>query len=119
MSTDFTPDIFDAAALRRNFGDDVAFVGRLLAKFEMRYPAQLDAMVEALSRGEGIPAAEAAHRLAGETSVFYAIAARQMALSVEDLARASQLPEARAATDALRHELGRLVEALRGFPRVV
>ena len=110
---DVPSDILDLAALRRNFGDDLAFAGRLAVKFEGRYPAQLSAVREALRRGEGTAAGEAAHRLAGETSVFYAVAARQAALAVEDLARAGQLAEATAACDRLDAELRQLATTLR------
>jgi HPt (histidine-containing phosphotransfer) domain-containing protein len=110
---DLTPDILDLAALRRNFGDDLAFAARLAAKFETRYPDQLDAVREAITRGDGTAAGEAAHRLAGEASVFYAVAARQAALHVEDLARAGDLTGAAAARESLRTELDRLAAPLR------
>jgi HPt (histidine-containing phosphotransfer) domain-containing protein len=109
---DVPSDILDLAALRRNFGEDLAFAGRLAVKFEGRYPEQLAAVRDALARGEGTPAGEAAHRLAGETSVFYAVAARQAALAVEDLARAGQLAEAAAACVRLDSELRRLATTL-------
>ena len=109
---DVSDDILDLAALRRNFGEDLAFAGRLAVKFEGRYPAQLTAVRETLARGEATAAGEAAHRLAGETSVFYAVAARQAALAVEDLARAGQLAEAMAACDRLEAELRRLAATL-------
>jgi HPt (histidine-containing phosphotransfer) domain-containing protein len=109
---DVSADILDLAALRRNFGEDLAFAGRLAVKFEGRYPGQLTAVRDALARGEGTVAGEAAHRLAGETSVFYATAARQAALAVEDLARAGQLVEATAACDRLEAELRRLSTTL-------
>jgi HPt (histidine-containing phosphotransfer) domain-containing protein len=109
---DVSPDILDFAALQRNFGDDLAFAGRLAVKFEGRYPGQFATVREALARGEGTAAGEAAHRLAGETSVFYAVAARQAALAVEDLARAGQLAEATAACDRLDAELRRLATTL-------
>jgi HPt (histidine-containing phosphotransfer) domain-containing protein len=108
-----SPDILDLPALRRNFAEDISFVGRLLAKFESRYPAQLQSVRDPLARGDGAAAAEAAHRIAGETSVFYAVAARQAALRVEDLARAGQLAEASAACDVLAREIDRLASALR------
>ena len=107
------PDVLDLAALRRNFGDDLAFAGRLAAKFEGRYPGQVDVVGEALARGDGVAAAEAAHRLAGETSVFYSIAARQAALRVEDLARAGDVAGASLACGVLRTELDRLARSLR------
>jgi HPt (histidine-containing phosphotransfer) domain-containing protein len=110
---DVPSDILDLAALRRNFGEDLAFAGRLAVKFEGRYPGQLTAVREALARGEGTAAGEAAHRLAGETSVFYAVTARQAALAVEDLARAGQLAEATAGCDRLDAELRRLAATLR------
>ena len=106
-------DVLDLAALRRNFGDDLAFAGRLAAKFEGRYPGQLATIAEALTGGNAAEAAESAHRLAGETSVFYSIAARQAALRVEDLARAGDLPGAANACDVLRTELDRLARSLR------
>ena len=106
------PVILDLAALRRNFGEDLAFAGRLAVKFEGRYPGQLAAVRETLARGEGTAAGEAAHRLAGETSVFYAVAARQAALAVEDFARAGELAEAAAACDRLDAELRRLAKTL-------
>lgn len=109
---DMPSDILDLAALRRNFGDDLAFAGRLAVKFEGRYPGQLSVVREMLARGEGTAAGEAAHRLAGETSVFYAVAARQAALAVEDLARAGQIAEAAAACDRLDVELHRLATSL-------
>lgn len=109
-------DILDLAALRRNFADDLPFVGRLLIKFESRYPGQLAAVREAVRRGDATAAAEAAHRIAGETSVFYATAARRAALEVEDLARAGQLAEAGAACEILDRELQRLVVAVRHLP---
>jgi len=107
------PDVLDLAALRRNFGEDLAFAGRLAAKFEGRYPGQLAAIAGALARGDAAAAAESAHRLAGETSVFYALAARQAALHVEDLARAGDLPGAVEACATLREELERLMHSLR------
>jgi HPt (histidine-containing phosphotransfer) domain-containing protein len=110
---DVSTDILDVAALRRNFGEDLAFAGRLAVKFEGRYPGQLATVRESLARGEGTAAGEAAHRLAGETSVFYAVAARQAALAVEDLARAGQIAEATAACDRLDAELRRLAATLR------
>lgn len=113
MSTDPSPDVLDLAALRRNFADDMAFVARLLTKFEGRYPAQLQSVRDALARGDGTGAAEAAHRLAGETSVFYAVAARRAALAIEDLARAGDLTGAASACDGLARELGQLASALR------
>jgi HPt (histidine-containing phosphotransfer) domain-containing protein len=94
--TDVSSDILDLAALRRNFGDDMAFAARLAAKFEGRYPGQLATVRGAITRGDGTAAGDAAHRLAGETSVFYALAARQAALRVEDLARAGDLAGAAA-----------------------
>jgi HPt (histidine-containing phosphotransfer) domain-containing protein len=106
------PNILDLAALRRNFGDDLAFAGRLAVKFEGRFPGQLTLVREALARREGMAAGEAAHRLAGETSVFYAVAARQAALTVEDLARAGRFDEANAACDRLDAELRRLASRL-------
>jgi HPt (histidine-containing phosphotransfer) domain-containing protein len=109
---DVQSDILDLAALRRNFGEDLAFAGRLAVKFEGRYPAQLAAVRETLAHGDGTAAGEAAHRLAGETSVFYAVAARQAALAVEDFARAGQLAEATAACERLDDELRRLATAL-------
>jgi HPt (histidine-containing phosphotransfer) domain-containing protein len=112
---DGTTEILDLAALRRNFADDMGFVGRLLAKFETRYPNQLQAVRDALSRGDGAAAGDAAHRVAGEASVFYATAARQAALRVEDLARAGRLAEAAGACDVLGAELDRLKSALRGL----
>ena len=115
MPSDPSADILDLPALKRNFADDMGFVVRLLTKFEGRYPAQLQAVREALSRGDGTAAGEAAHRIAGETSVFYATAARQAALRIEDLARAGQIAEATAACDALAAELDRLASTLRGL----
>jgi HPt (histidine-containing phosphotransfer) domain-containing protein len=109
---DVSSDILDLAALRRNFGEDLAFAGRLATKFQGRYPAQLAAVRDALARGEGPTAGEAAHRLAGETSVFYAVAARQAALAVEDLARAGQINDAIAACNRLDAELKRLAATL-------
>ena len=110
MSAD--DDVLDLAALKRNFADDLAFAGRLAVKFEGRYAGLLAAVTDALARGDGTAAAEAAHRLAGETSVFYAVAARLAALNIEDLARAGDLPGATAACDTLRLELRRLVDEL-------
>jgi HPt (histidine-containing phosphotransfer) domain-containing protein len=107
------PQVLDLAALRRNFGEDLEFAGRLVTKFEGRYPAQLAAIRDALSRSDGSVAAETAHRLAGETSVFYSVAARQTALHVEDLARAGDLAGAAAACDVLGDELERLIRSLR------
>jgi HPt (histidine-containing phosphotransfer) domain-containing protein len=112
---DAPPDILDLPALKRNFADDMAFVARLLVKFESRYPDQLQAVRDALARGDGTAAGEAAHRLAGETSVFYATAARQAALHVEDLARGGHIGEASGACEALHEELGRLAATLRGL----
>jgi HPt (histidine-containing phosphotransfer) domain-containing protein len=111
-----SPDILDLPALKRNFAGDMAFVGRLLTKFQGRYPGQVQAVRDALARNDGPAAAEAAHRVAGETSVFYAVAARQTALRVEDLARAGQLAEAAAACDSLVAELDRLASTLRAVP---
>ena len=93
----------------------MSFVGRLLTKFEGRYPGQVQAVRDALARNDGNAAAEAAHRVAGETSVFYAVSARHTALRVEDLARAGQLIEAAAGCDALVMELDRLASTLRGL----
>ena len=115
MSDSPQSDILDLPALKRNFADDMGFVVRLLTKFEGRYPAQLHAVREALARSDGTAAGEAAHRIAGETSVFYATAARQAALRIEDLARAGQIPEATAACDTLAAELDRLASTLRGL----
>jgi HPt (histidine-containing phosphotransfer) domain-containing protein len=115
MSTDLSPDILDLPALKRNFAGDMSFVGRLLTKFQGRYPGQVQTVQEALTRGDSTAAAEAAHRLAGEASVFYAVAARQTALKVEDLARAGQLAEASAACDTLVAELDRLASKLQAL----
>jgi HPt (histidine-containing phosphotransfer) domain-containing protein len=106
-------EILDLDALKRNFADDLAFAGRLAAKFETRYPGLLKVVTDALARGDGTAAAEAAHRLAGETSVFYAKAARVAALDVEDLARAGDLDGARAGCATLSAELDRLATTLR------
>jgi HPt (histidine-containing phosphotransfer) domain-containing protein len=106
-------DIFDLAALKRNFADDMGFVGRLLVKFEGRYPVQLQAVRDCLSRGNGSEAAEAAHRLAGEASVFYALAARHAALRIEDFARAGDLAAAAGECAALQRELERLTQGVR------
>jgi HPt (histidine-containing phosphotransfer) domain-containing protein len=105
--------ILDLAALKRNFADEMAFVARLLTKFEGRYPPQLESIQAALARGEGAEAGEVAHRLAGETGVFYSVAARETALRLEELARAGRVAEADAQLAALRTEIARLVQALR------
>ena len=106
-------DVIYVAALRRNFGEDIDLLGRLLAKFRARYPGQVDAIRQALARGDGNAAAEAAHRLAGETSVFYARAARQTAIEIEDLARAGDVASATVACHALDVEVERLSELVR------
>ena len=111
-----SPEVLDVAALRRNFDDDMAFVSRLLTKFEGRYPAQIDAIFDALARRDGPAAGEAAHRLAGETSVFYANSARRIALDVEEHARAGHFAEADAACASLRGEIERLVSVVRVLP---
>jgi HPt (histidine-containing phosphotransfer) domain-containing protein len=111
-----TTDVLDVAALRRNFDDDMAFMARLLDKFETRYPAQLAEIHDALARRDGLVAAEAAHRLAGETGVFYSTLARAAALEVEDLSRESRFAEAAARCENLRREIERLVSAVSMFP---
>jgi HPt (histidine-containing phosphotransfer) domain-containing protein len=115
MSSDPSPDTLDLAALRRNFADDMPFVARLLGKFESRYPAQLQEIRDGLSRGDGSAAAEAAHRVAGEASVFYARRARQEALRVEDLSRSGDFIAAAEACETVSHELLKLTQALRSL----
>jgi HPt (histidine-containing phosphotransfer) domain-containing protein len=115
LNTDPSPDILDLAALRRNFSDDLPFIARLLGKFESRYPSQLLEIRDALSRRDGPAAANAAHRVAGEASVFYAQVARQEALRLEDLARAGDLAAAAEACERLSQELNRLTQALRAL----
>ena len=107
-----SPDILDVEALRRNFGDDFDFAGQLASKFRIRYPSQVASIAQALAAGDAAAAADAAHKLAGETSVFYAVAARRAALHIEELARAGDVDAAALGCDALRAELGRLTAAL-------
>jgi HPt (histidine-containing phosphotransfer) domain-containing protein len=114
-AADPSPEILDAAALRRNFDGDLEFMGRLLGKFEVQYPRHLERIRDALNRGDGAAAAEEAHRLAGATTVFFAQAARQRALGVEDFARAGKLGEAAEACAPLLAELHVLADTLRGM----
>lgn len=109
-------DVLDLAALRRNFDDDMQFVARLMGKFEMRCPAQMKELGEALARHEPSEAAELAHRIAGETGVFYATTARRTALELEEFARAARFAEADEAYDVLRREIERLIAAVHALP---
>lgn len=103
-------------ALKRNFKDDLTFLERLLSKFELQVPRQLQLIGEALQMKDVGAAAEAAHRLAGETGVFYSVAARQTALRLEELARSGNLAGAKDTCAALSTEIDRLVQALRALP---
>ena len=113
--SDVAPDILDHPALRRNFDGDAEFLGRLLKKFEGSYPAQLTRIRERLAAGEGVAAAEEAHRVAGATSVFFAAAARHTALTLEDHARGGDLAAADVTFASLARELDRLAAALRAL----
>src|SRR5581483_7542364 len=104
--------IVDRALLDERVQGDAALLESCIRLFLSDYPARLDAINEAIGRGDGVRAAQAAHALKGAVAMFSTGPAWRAAQAIEHLARGGDLAGARRELEVLARELARLQREL-------
>jgi signal transduction histidine kinase/CheY-like chemotaxis protein/HPt (histidine-containing phosphotransfer) domain-containing protein len=105
-------DAWDTLAALARAGGDRAFLAELVDLFLAYLPAQLQALNEAISRGDIIAAERSAHGLAGAAANLSAGAAAEAARRLLGLARAKDVAAARSYWPAARAQIIRLQTVL-------
>ena len=108
----------DPEALLRRAGGDRRLVRELAEVFLADAPRMLEAIRASLAAGDAPALAHAAHALKGSVANFAAAEATEAALTLERLAQAGALGEARAAHRRVEEEVARVCQALRAMVAV-
>jgi HPt (histidine-containing phosphotransfer) domain-containing protein len=112
MSAQVVETIFDREVALSNVDGDAALLKEIATLFLGEYPTDLQALRDAVARGDAELAERKAHALKGSVSNFGSRAARKAASEIEDLGRARKLAEAAPALDQLETALAALRRAL-------
>lgn len=91
------------------------FVERVLAKFESRFDADLEALAAAVRSDDSDQITLIAHRIKGASANVAAHGLRQKAAGIEQLARQQALTEIPAQLEQLRTEWGRFAQSVATF----
>ncbi len=105
--------VIDRAAVFERFEGDIELLREIAELFLEMCPVRLQAIRDALARGDSKALQFAAHSLKGAVSNFAAEAARAAALRLELIGRAGDLAEANEAFDELDEAVARLCGELR------
>jgi len=107
-----TVAVFDREEALHYIGDDVGLLHEVLVIFQQEWQKDMAEIEMAAERGDLHLLALIAHRMKGQTGVLGGQQARAEALSVEQLARSSDLPGARKRIKRLAAALRRMDEAV-------
>lgn len=98
---------FDTEKMLRQWGNDMPFVQRLIAKFSARAPDDLRKLRKAIERNDAAEAQRLAHGLKGAAGYVAAENVRQLAAQLETMAREGDLSHVEAPLRELTAELRR------------
>jgi CheY-like chemotaxis protein len=98
-------------------GGDKKLLGRMIQTFLRDTPKRITSLQKALQRKDAGEIALLAHALKGSVSIFLAQHARDRAQELEELGRKSELGGAMAIYAALKEEIAKLEENLRGYAK--
>lgn len=98
-------------------GGDKKLLNKMIRTFLRDTPIRIAALQKALHRKDADEIASLAHALKGSVSIFLAQHARDRAQELEDLGRKSELSGATAVYAALKEEIAKLEENLRGYAK--
>ncbi len=98
-------------------GGDKRLLNKMIQTFLRDTPKRIAALQKALQRHDADEIASLAHALKGSVSIFLAQHARDRAQELEDLGRNSELGGATAVYAALKEEIAKLEENLRGYAK--
>jgi len=96
-------------------GGDKKLLSKMIRTFLRDTPKRIAALQKALQRKDADEIASLAHALKGSAGIFLAQHARDRAQELEDAGRKSELGGATAAYAALKEEIAKLEENLRGY----
>jgi CheY-like chemotaxis protein len=96
---------------------DKKLLSRMIQTFLRDTPKRIASLQKALQRKDAGEIASLAHALKGSVSIFLAQHARDRAQELEDLGRKSELGGATAIYAALKEEIAKLEENLRGYAK--
>ncbi|HXW07373.1 MAG TPA: response regulator [Vicinamibacterales bacterium] len=102
---------FDEAAALACTGGDRDLLREVVALFRADYPSSLQEIERALAAEDADALRMAAHSLKGSIATAGAVAGREAAAQLEQLARSGRFAEAREACATLRREIERLEQA--------
>ena len=102
-----TVEPVDVAAVVDQLGGDAEMAHQLAEVFLDDYPARLEEVRAAVTRGEADTLRWAAHTIKGAVGTFSEAGAYQAAFRLETMGREGDLGDAQAAFDTLERELGR------------
>jgi len=98
-------------------GGDKKLLNKMIQTFLRDTPKRMVSLQKALQRQDADEIASLAHALKGSASIFLAQHARDRAQELEDLGRKSELDGAKEIYAALKEEIAKLEENLRGYAR--
>ena len=101
--------------LLRHIGGDKKLLGKMIRTFLRDTPKRIAALQTALQHKDADKIASLAHVLKGSAGIFLAQQARDLAQELEELGRKSELGGATGVYDALKEEIAKLEEKLRGY----
>jgi HPt (histidine-containing phosphotransfer) domain-containing protein len=105
-------DTINSQELWDRLGDDRALLSELLDDFRQDYPAQIQAVGEALACEDSPGVQHAAHSLKGTLGNLAATVGYRLAAKLEDIGRSGQLAQANSVLTELEQELSRVTTAL-------
>lgn len=89
---------------------NLAFVERVLGKFQERFPQQVAELEGLLETKDAERLATVAHRMKGNSANVSATGLQQIAAEIEDLCREGRVGEVAPHVDRLRHEWARYLD---------
>lgn len=98
-------------------GGDKKLLNKMIRTFLRDTPVRMASLQKALQRKDPDDIASLAHALKGSVSIFLAQHARNRAQELEDIGRKSELGGATAIYAALKEEIAKLEENLRGYAK--
>jgi signal transduction histidine kinase/HPt (histidine-containing phosphotransfer) domain-containing protein len=100
-------------------GGDKKLLSKMIRTFLRDTPKRIAALQKALQRKDADEIASLAHALKGSAGIFLAQHARDRAQELEELGRKSELGGATAVYAALKEEIAKLEENLRGYVKEI
>ena len=108
-------NVLDEADLADEYEDDTELLSEMMTSFFDTAPPLLADMRTAIASGDGGALASAAHKIKGSSGNFFAKAAYDLAVGLEQKGESGNLDGADTDCDDLAPELDRLKEALQQF----